>query len=73
MNIKFYTCECGEDFYEDDEECCNCGVPIDKSKLQDEELPEIISQGEIKLARCNCYDSRATSIICAIHGLVSDK
>ena len=39
--IKTYACKCGEDFYEDDECCINCGEPIDKSKLVEQELMEI--------------------------------
>jgi len=39
--IKTYVCSCGEDFFEDDEVCINCGIEIDESKLVDEEYPEI--------------------------------
>lgn len=39
--IKTYRCECGEDFYEDDLNCVNCGKTIDKSKLKDEEIADI--------------------------------
>ena len=39
--IKTYTCKCGEDFYEDDECCVNCGDPIDRSKLVEQKLMEI--------------------------------
>lgn len=39
--IKTYQCECGEDFYEDDVNCVNCGKPIDKSKLKGEEFADI--------------------------------
>ena len=45
--IKCYECKCGEDFYEDDTECCNCGAPVDQSKFKDEPLMKVISQGEI--------------------------
>ena len=45
--IKCYTCECGEDFYEDDDECVNCGALVDQSKFAEEELIKIVSQGVI--------------------------
>ena len=44
--IKCYVCECGEDFYEDDTECCNCGTLVDQSKFVNEPLIEITHQGE---------------------------
>jgi len=47
--IKCYECECGEDFYEDDTECCNCGAPVDQSKFKEEPLVEIIEQSEVEL------------------------
>ena len=49
MKIKCYTCECGEGFYEDDEECQNCGAPVDQSEFKIEECGEITSQGPIEL------------------------
>ena len=48
--IKCYTCECGEDFYEDDEECCNCGRPVNQSKFVEEPLMEVISEGLVDIA-----------------------
>jgi hypothetical protein len=39
--VKTYQCDCGEDFYEDDANCLNCGKPIDKSKLKDEKVTDI--------------------------------
>lgn len=39
--IKFYVCECGEEFYEDDKECCNCGAPVDQKKFKIESVCEI--------------------------------
>ena len=49
-SIKTYQCECGEDFYEDDVNCLNCGEPIDKSKLKDEEVADIkYTKREIKI------------------------
>ena len=47
--IKCYSCECGEDFYEDDTECCNCGAPVVQSKFKNEPLYEIKSQGSIEI------------------------
>ncbi len=43
-SIKTYVCQCGEDFYEDDEVCVNCGTPIEKAKLIDEPLVQIVSE-----------------------------
>ena len=39
-------CECGEDFYEDDVNCCNCNAPIDKSKLKPEPYADITYDGD---------------------------
>ena len=39
--IKCYTCGCGEDFYEDDLECVNCGLLVDTRKFEDETLVRI--------------------------------
>jgi len=39
--LKTYECHCGEDFYEDDTVCINCGETIDKTKLVDEVVPNI--------------------------------
>jgi hypothetical protein len=44
--VLTYRCECGEDFYEDDANCCNCYAPIDKSKLKSEEYAEITYDGD---------------------------
>ena len=46
--IKCYGCECGEEIYEDDMECVNCGKPVDPSKFKEEPLIQIISQGEVE-------------------------
>lgn len=45
--IKVYKCDCGEDIYEDDKECCNCGHPREKEKLVDESLIKIVSEGKV--------------------------
>lgn len=45
--IKCYACECGEDFYEDDTECVNCGKPVDQSKFKEEQIPHITEVGPI--------------------------
>lgn len=42
--ILTYSCDCGEDFYEDDDTCLNCGQSIDKSKLKKEEVANIINE-----------------------------
>lgn len=47
-SIKCYQCSCGEDMYEDDTECVNCGKAMDIGKLKDEPLHEITSQGPIQ-------------------------
>lgn len=47
--MKSYTCDCGEDFYEDDKECCNCGKEVDFIKFKEEPLIKILSQGDIEL------------------------
>ena len=39
--ILTYGCKCGEDFYEDDTECINCGSLIDKRRLKKEPLIDI--------------------------------
>ena len=39
--IKCYLCECGEDFYEDDLNCVNCGKDVDQIKFRDEPISEI--------------------------------
>lgn len=48
-SIKVYECSCGEEMYEDDTECVNCGKAMEIGKLKDEPLPEITSQGPIEL------------------------
>lgn len=47
--IKCYECECGEEIYEDDQECCNCFKLVDQSLFKNEEIPEITSQGKITI------------------------
>ena len=44
--IKCYNCICGEDFYEDDAECINCGAPVDQSKFKEEQVVEIREVGQ---------------------------
>jgi uncharacterized membrane protein YvbJ len=39
--IKVYVCNCGEDVYEDDIVCVNCGVKTDPGKFREERLVEI--------------------------------
>jgi hypothetical protein len=39
--IKCYDCECGEEFYEDDVTCINCGTPVDPSRFVEREVAEI--------------------------------
>ena len=63
MKIKYYTCECGEEIYEDDTRCCNCGSPADSSKFITEDVPEIRQEGR-------CFEEEqdfltgAISVIC---------
>jgi len=42
--VKYYQCDCGEDVYEDDLECCNCGRPFDKSELEEVEIADITKE-----------------------------
>ena len=44
--IKCYTCKCGEDFYEDDTECVNCGTAVDPERFKDEPLAKITHVGD---------------------------
>ena len=46
--IKFYECKCGEDFYEDDEVCINCGVEVDESKFVVQKLHTITQIGPVE-------------------------
>jgi len=39
--IKTYVCGCGEDFYEDDKQCINCGVYVQPERFRDVEVVEI--------------------------------
>jgi len=39
--VKTYRCVCGEDFYEDDVKCINCGVKINKNKLEEIEITKV--------------------------------
>ncbi len=52
-NIKTYKCECGEDFYEDDNTCINCGRFIDKRKLKKQEIAEITKEKVLKTSNTN--------------------
>ena len=47
-SIKCYECSCGEEMFEDDTECVNCGKAMEIDTLKDEPLPQIISQGPIQ-------------------------
>lgn len=49
--IKCYVCGCGEEIYEDDDACCNCGKPVDQGKFKEEPLVEIkhVSHTEITI------------------------
>lgn len=49
--VKTYRCDCGEDFYEDDANCCNCYAPIDKSKLKEEEIADITMDGDTMIVK----------------------
>lgn len=42
--IKTYKCKCGEDFYEDDAECPNCRIPVDRRKFKKVEVVEITKE-----------------------------
>ena len=46
--IKTYECECGEDFYEDDTACLNCQRPIEKDKLKEIRVAEVINEIQSK-------------------------
>lgn len=60
-SIKCYVCECGEDMYEDDEECVNCCRPMEPAKLKDEPLREITSQGPIQMVEMS-LDTRNSDV-----------
>lgn len=47
--VKCYDCICGEEIYEDDDACVNCGNIVDQSKFIEEPLYEIVSQGKINI------------------------
>ena len=47
--IGCYDCFCGEEIYEDDEACVNCGNIADPSKFNQVPTIKIISQGEIEV------------------------
>ena len=42
--VKCYRCDCGEDVYEDDGNCLNCGKASDESKLKDEPVMTVTSE-----------------------------
>ncbi len=42
--IKTYECECGEDFYEDDTVCLNCQRLIEKGKLKEVRVVEVVNE-----------------------------
>ena len=51
QTIKSYICctrGCGEEFFEDDDACQNCGAAVDQSKFKDEPIFEITGQGPIQ-------------------------
>jgi len=39
--IKAQICKCGENIFEDDTRCINCGKKVDKRKFKIEEIAEI--------------------------------
>lgn len=45
--IKFYSCDCGEDVYEDDRECVCCGKKTDKRRFRKEELFTVIEEKNV--------------------------
>jgi len=47
--IKCYVCDCGEEIYQDDEQCCNCYKKVDQSLFKEEEIGEITYQGTITI------------------------
>jgi len=48
MQIKYYVCQCGEDVYEDDDECVNCGAEIDPLKFVLSTHIEIIEETDVE-------------------------
>jgi len=46
--IDVYECDCGDDIYEDDIRCVNCGVLVDPNKFKTEKLIEITDVGDTK-------------------------
>jgi len=58
--IKTYQCKCGEDFYEDDLHCPNCGNTIDRRKLKKTETPEVVKEvlPEIEIKNIDKFRSK---------------
>jgi|CXWL01.1.fsa_nt_gi hypothetical protein len=44
VKIKVYRCVCGEDVYEDDDQCINCRRPVEPGKLEEVEVAKVISE-----------------------------
>ena len=38
--VRVYLCKCGENIFEDDIHCINCGIKTDKRKLKREEIAD---------------------------------
>lgn len=47
--IKCYTCDCGEDIYEDDEQCCNCLALVDPDRFKEEPIFEITQERGVRV------------------------
>ena len=42
--IKAQICKCGENIFEDDTHCINCGKKVDKRKFRIEEIADIYKE-----------------------------
>lgn len=42
--IRCYTCDCGEDVYQDDEQCVNCCALADPTRFRDEPVASVTAE-----------------------------
>ena len=70
--IKAQICKCGENIFEDDTHCINCGKKVDKRKFKIEEIAEIHEEKypviPQKILKVDRTDKVFDNVTCAILG-----
>lgn len=51
MKIQCYTCECGEDIYECDQNCVNCGRDADQSRFKAEATAVFTNEVDVEVVQ----------------------